>query len=62
MSSPHRSPAPVALGPLVLIALVVGAVAAAFAYTAGWLSPRYDLSVIGSSEITHYPPAGSVLI
>ena len=40
MSSPHRSPAPVALGPLVLIALVVGAVAAAFAYTAGWLSPQ----------------------
>src|SRR5580693_7233315 len=40
MSSPHRSPAPVALGPLVLIALVVGAVAAAFAYTAGWFSPQ----------------------
>ena len=40
MSSPHRSPAPVALGPLVLIALVIGAVAAAFAYTAGWLSPQ----------------------
>jgi catalase len=37
MSSPHRSPAP---GPLILIALVIAAVAAAFAYTAGWLSPQ----------------------
>ncbi len=32
-----RSPSP--LGPLVLIAAVVGASAGAFAYTAGWLSP-----------------------
>jgi len=40
MNSPDRPPARIALGPLVLIALVVGAVAAAFAYTAGWLSPQ----------------------
>src|SRR6202789_4187461 len=40
MSSPPRSTAPTPLGPLVLIALVVAAVAAAFAYTAGWLSPQ----------------------
>jgi catalase len=40
MSSPNRSSGRVALGPLVLIALVIGAVAAAFAYTAGWLSPQ----------------------
>src|SRR3984957_2178002 len=40
MSSPYRSPARVALGPMVLIALVVGAAAAAFAYTAGWFSPE----------------------
>jgi catalase len=40
MSSPDRAPARIALGPLVLIALVVGAAAAAFAYTAGWLSPK----------------------
>jgi catalase len=38
MSSPYSGRT--ALGPLVLIALVVGAVAAAFAYTAGWLSPQ----------------------
>src|ERR1700691_4895044 len=40
MSSPNQPPARLALGPLVLIALVIGAVAAAFAYTAGWLSPQ----------------------
>ena len=40
MSSPDQPPARIALGPLLLIALVVGAVAAAFAYTAGWLSPQ----------------------
>jgi catalase len=37
MSSPDRPPA---LRPMVLIAIVVAAVAAAFAYTAGWLSPH----------------------
>jgi catalase len=35
-----RSPARNALGSLVLIAVVVGGGAAAFAYTAGWLTPR----------------------
>jgi len=40
MSSPNQSPARIALGPLIFIALVVGAIAVAFAYTAGWLSPH----------------------
>lgn len=40
MSSPNQPPARVALGPLIFIALVVAAIAAAFAYTAGWLSPQ----------------------
>jgi catalase len=40
MSAPHQSSGRMKLGPFVLIALVVGAAAAAFAYTAGWLSPE----------------------
>src|ERR1700746_340915 len=36
MLEPHRSP----LGSLALIAIVIGAGAAAFAYTAGWVSPE----------------------
>src|SRR5580692_6824998 len=36
MPEPHRSP----LASLALIAIVIGASAAAFAYTAGWLSPQ----------------------
>ncbi|HLZ66642.1 MAG TPA: catalase, partial [Aliidongia sp.] len=40
MRESHRSPPRSALGSLVLIAVVVGAGAAAFAYTAGWLSPQ----------------------
>ncbi len=40
MSELHRSSPRAALGSLVLIAAVVGAGAAAFAYTAGWLSPE----------------------
>lgn len=39
MSSQSRPPVGSALGPLVLIAAVVGCSAAAFAYTAGWFSP-----------------------
>jgi catalase len=39
MSPPDEPTARVALAPMALIALVVAAVAAAFAYTAGWLSP-----------------------
>ncbi len=40
MPPPSRPPAGSALGSLVLIAVVVGGGAAAFAYTAGWLSPQ----------------------
>lgn len=40
MPQPQRSPGRSALGSLVLIAAVVGAGAAAFAYTGGWLSPQ----------------------
>ena len=40
MPQPSRSPARSALGSLALIAVVVAAGAAAFAYTAGWFSPR----------------------
>src|ERR1700691_3084683 len=36
MTEPHRS----ALGPLIAIAVVIAGSAAAFAYTAGWLSPE----------------------
>src|SRR5271170_2510820 len=36
MLEPHRAP----LGSLALIAIVIGAGAAAFAYTAGWFSPQ----------------------
>ena len=40
MTQQHRSPARSVLGSLALIAAVVGVGAAAFAYTAGWLSPH----------------------
>ncbi|KGM30839.1 catalase family peroxidase [Inquilinus limosus] len=40
MPQPQRSPGRSALGSLVLIAAVVGVGGAAFAYTAGWLSPQ----------------------
>jgi len=40
MLQPHRPPARSVFGSLVLIAIVIGASAAAFAYTAGWLSPQ----------------------
>jgi catalase len=40
MTEPGRSPTGFALGPLVLIAVVIGGGAAAFAYTAGWFSPE----------------------
>jgi catalase len=40
MLQPHRPPARSVFGSLVLIAVVIGASAAAFAYTAGWLSPQ----------------------
>jgi catalase len=40
MLQPHRPPARSVFGSLVLIAVVVGASAAAFTYTAGWFSPQ----------------------
>src|SRR6202790_1695276 len=40
MRQPHRPPPRSVFGSLVLIAVVVGAGAAAFAYTAGWFSPQ----------------------
>src|SRR5580700_4486481 len=40
MLQPHRPPARSVFGSLVLIAVVVGATAAAFAYTAGLFSPQ----------------------
>ncbi len=39
MAQPHQPPARSVLASLVLIAVVVAAGAAAFAYTAGWFSP-----------------------
>jgi catalase len=39
MTPPHQPPARSVFASLVLIAVVIGAGAAAFAYTAGWLSP-----------------------
>src|SRR5258707_13414556 len=55
MLEPHRSP----LGSLTLIAIVIGAGAAAFAYTAGWfsserLTPRRLLAALA-------PPTGPAL-
>lgn len=40
MSEPRRPSTPSVVGSLVLIAAIVGGSAAAFAYTAGWLSPQ----------------------
>jgi catalase len=40
MLQPHRPPTRSVVGSLVLIAVVIGASAAAFAYTAGWFSPH----------------------
>lgn len=40
MPEPRRLPARSVIGSLVLIAVVIGGGAAAFAYTAGWLSPQ----------------------
>src|ERR1700761_9074355 len=40
MLQQHKSPGPSVLGSLLIIALVVGGGAVAFAYTAGWLSPN----------------------
>src|SRR6516162_1356991 len=40
MAQPRQSPTRSMLGSLVLIAVLIGAGAAAFAYTAGWFSPQ----------------------
>jgi catalase len=40
MTQPRRPSTPPVIGSLVLIAAIVGGSAAAFAYTAGWLSPQ----------------------
>src|SRR5215469_7923052 len=40
MARSNQSPTRSMLGSLVLIAIVIGAGAAAFAYTAGWFSPQ----------------------
>jgi catalase len=55
MSSPNQPPARVALGPLVLIALVIAAVAVLFAYTAGWLSPE---RVTPNKVVAAFAPPG----
>src|SRR6202048_3112565 len=55
MLEPHRSP----LGSLALIALVIGAGAAAFAYTAGWFSPQRLTP--GKLVAAFAPPTGVAL-
>src|SRR6201987_4156359 len=40
MAQPRRPPARSMFGSLLLIAVVIGGTAAAFAYTAGWFSPQ----------------------
>jgi catalase len=40
MPQPNLTPARSAVGSLALIAVIIGAAAAAFAYTAGWFSPK----------------------
>jgi catalase len=55
MLEPHRSP----LGSLVLIAIVIGAGAAAFAYTAGWFSP--ERLTPGRLVAALAPPTGPAL-
>ena len=56
MPAPQRSPA---FGSLVLIAAVIGASAAAFAYTAGWFSPQ---RLTPSRLVAAFaPPTGAAL-
>lgn len=40
LPEPHREPAPSVFGSLAIIAVIIAASAAAFAYTAGWFSPE----------------------
>src|SRR6266480_3934274 len=56
MTAPHQSPP---LGSLALITLVIAAVAAAFAYTAGWFSPQRLTP--GKLVAAFAPPTGVAL-
>src|SRR5690348_5467068 len=55
MPEPNPLPLRSALGSLVLIAVVVGGGAAAFAYTAGWLSPQ---RLSGARMVAAFTPTG----
>ncbi len=55
MTEPHRS----AFGSLIVIAIVIGASAAGFAYTAGWFSPQRLTPTRLVDSLT--PPAGPSL-
>jgi catalase len=57
MLQPQRPPARSVFGSLVLIAVVVGAAAAAFAYTAGWFSPQ---RVTPDKLVDAFTPPGGV--
>jgi catalase len=57
MLRPHRLPARTVFGSLVLIAVVVGASAAAFAYTAGWFSPQ---RLTADKMVDAFTPPGGV--
>src|ERR1700736_1833332 len=59
MLQPHQPPARSEFGSFVLIAVVVGASAAAFAYTAGWFSPQRLTPDRMVDAFT--PPAGAPL-
>jgi catalase len=60
MPEPHRPPARSVFGSLVLIAVVIGVSAAAFAYTAGWFSPERLTPdrVVDAFEPPSGPPLG----
>jgi catalase len=55
MTPPDRQPGRIPLGPLTLIAVVVAVGAGAFAYTAGWLSPR---RVTPNKVVAAFAPPG----
>jgi catalase len=57
MLQPRRSPARSVIGSLAAIAVVIGGTAAAFAYTAGWLSPERltPIRLVGAFT----PPGGT---
>ncbi len=55
MTEPSRLPVRSALGALVLIAIIVGGAAAAFAYPAGWLSPG---RLSGARLVAAFTPPG----